>query len=249
MTETTETPKKTTTRKAASNQPKIHGALAQVLKNMSVAKGGMLPGNMGGKPYVTAVDLAAEAKRQFVGNGIIFVPNEEITKHEVITDSNGRKTVIVGIRGEYTLIHVEDGSVLTISGIGDGLATGTAVASNIASTNAQKNALLRTFMVTEQSVEDQANNGEAETPQSQAVNKARQPKAPAQPPAKTAGTDYRAKIMSEIIENDEDSRTREDVNALWVAILEEKKLADNAANRGKTVEELYTRLKSGEVAA
>ena len=126
MTEATETPKKTTTRKT-NTQPKIYAALAQVLSNMSVEKNGILPGNMSGKPYITAVDLAAEAKRQFVNNNIIFVPNEQITKHEVITDANGRKTVITGIRGEYTLIHTEDGSSLMISGVGDGLATGTAV--------------------------------------------------------------------------------------------------------------------------
>lgn len=248
MTETTET-KKTPARKSTANsQPKIHAALANVLSNMSVAKGGVLPGNMGGKPYITAVDLAAEAKRQFVDNGIIFVPNEEVTKHEVLSDDKGRRTVVVGIRGEYTLIHTADGSTLTISGIGDGLATGTAVASNIASTNAQKNALLRTFMVTEQSAEDAAKNGEQEPPESRAIAKARQPQAPKSPAPSPAG-DFKAKILKEIIQNDADDRTKDDVNALWDAILKEKKLADNAANRTKTAEELYTRLKSGEVAA
>lgn len=236
---------KTTGRKTVSTkQPKIHAALASVLSNMSVAKGGMLPGNMGGKPYITAVDLAAEAKRQFVENGIIFVPNEEVTKHEVLTDGN-RKTVVVGIRGEYTLIHVEDGSSLTISGIGDGLATGTAVASNIASTNAQKNALLRTFMVTEQSAEDAAKNGVPEqTPQSQAINKARQP----QVPAKGDGN-WHQKIVKEIINNPEDDRGKDDVNALLSQILKEKKLTSNDANRTKVYPELYERLKAGEVAA
>lgn len=241
VTETTE--KKTTARKpAATKQPKIYGALANILKALSVPKGGTLPSNMGGKSYITAVDLAAEAKRQFVENNIVFVPNEEVTKHEVLVDG-GRKTVVVGIRGEYTLIHVEDGSSLTISGIGDGLATGTAVASNIASTNAQKNALLRAFMVTEQSVEDAAKNGEGDSPtekQSPAARKVNAAKQPARPQQSTEGPDYREKIRAEIIENSEDSRTAEEVNEL------NKKLKSENSKSG--LKELYEALKNGEVA-
>ena len=240
-TETTE--KKTTPRKpAASKQPKIYESLAAILKSLSVAKGGQLPGNMGGKPYITAADLAAEAKRQFVENNIVFVPNEEVTKHEVIGGPSDRKTVIVGIRGEYTLIHVEDGSSLTISGVGDGLATGTAVASNIASTNAQKNALLRTFMVTEQSVEDAAKNGEGEPgggKQSAASRKVSAAKQPARPAA-AEGPDYREMIRTEIIENDQDSRTADEVNEL------NKKLKSENPKSG--LKELYEALKNGEVA-
>jgi len=142
--------------------PEVYKALAEILKNLSVAKGGTLPGNMGGKPYITAVDASAEVKRQFVANDLIFLPNEEVVRHENLTVGNSLKVAIV-IRGEYTIISTRDASKVSISGTGDGLATGTAVASNIASTNALKNALLRAFLITEQSVEDAAKNGEAPT--------------------------------------------------------------------------------------
>lgn len=142
--------------------PEVYKALAEILKSLSVAKGGTLPGNMGGKPYITAVDASAEVKRQFVANDLIFLPNEEVVKHENLTVGNSLKVAIV-IRGEYTIISTKDASQVAISGTGDGLATGTAVASNIASTNALKNALLRAFLITEQSVEDAAKNGEQPT--------------------------------------------------------------------------------------
>lgn len=147
---------------AAFEVPEVYKALAEILKNLSVAKGGTLPGNMGGKPYITAVDASAEVKRQFVANDLIFLPNEEVVKHENLTVGNSLKVAIV-IRGEYTIISTKDASQVAISGTGDGLATGTAVASNIASTNALKNALLRAFLITEQSVEDAAKNGEQPT--------------------------------------------------------------------------------------
>lgn len=142
--------------------PEVYKALAEILKSLSVAKGGTLPGNMGGKPYITAVDASAEVKRQFVANDLIFLPNEEVVRHENLTVGNSLKVAIV-IRGEYTIISTRDASKVSISGTGDGLATGTAVASNIASTNALKNALLRAFLITEQSVEDAAKNGEQPT--------------------------------------------------------------------------------------
>lgn len=136
----------------------VYTALGKILKDMSVEKGGQLPSNMGGKPYITAVDLSSEAKRQFVSNDLILLPSERIIKHEIVQSGN-RNAVVIGVEGTYTIASTKDGSSVTVGGAGDGLAIGTAVASNIASTNALKNALLRTFLVTEQSVEDQAKAG------------------------------------------------------------------------------------------
>lgn len=136
----------------------VYTALAEILKSLSVAKGGTLPGNMGGKPYITAVDAAAETKRKFVENDLVFLPSETVFKHETIIHKD-RLAVAIVVTGEYTIVSTRDGSSVTVSGTGDGLANGTAVASNIASTNALKNALLRTFLITEQSVEDAAKNG------------------------------------------------------------------------------------------
>ena len=137
----------------------VYGALANVLKSLAVEKNGTLPNNMGGKNYITASDAANEVKRQFVANNLIFVPHEEIFKHETIIFKD-RLNILIVVTGTYEIISTVDGSSVTVSGTGDGLATGTAVASNIASTNAFKNALLRTFLITEQSAEDAAKEGD-----------------------------------------------------------------------------------------
>jgi len=159
--------------------PHVVKALHAILSELGVAKGGVLPQNMGGKPYITAADVAKEVKTLLVKNDLVVYPDEKITKHEIRTEVANRYTVAVGIEGTYTFESVIDGSTRSVTGAGDGLAGGTAVASNIASTNTMKNALLRTFMITEQSVEDAAKNGtetEAEQGPSQAtraVSKAR----------------------------------------------------------------------------
>jgi hypothetical protein len=182
--------------------PHVHEAIAAILESLSVAKGGTLPGNMGGKPYITAVDAAAEVKRKFVENDLIFLPNESIFKHESIINKD-RINVLISITGEYTFISTRDGSSVKVSGTGDGLAGGTAVASNIASTNALKNALLRTFLITEQSVEDAAKGGD-ESPAAkpsatqQKIEQARRPAA--------ATSDAQAKIR-DWIGTDESRRT------------------------------------------
>lgn len=140
--------------------PAIHTALAAILKSLSVEKNGQLPGNMGGKSYITATDLNSEAKRKFVEHNLVLIPNEKVIKYEA--QSGTRLQILVAIEGTYTLISTVDGSIVEFGGVGDGVATGSAVASNIASTNALKNALLRLFLVTEQSVEDAAKAGSPE---------------------------------------------------------------------------------------
>ena len=161
--------------------PHVYTALAEILKNLSVEKNGTLPGNMGGKPYITAVDAAAETKRQFVANGLVFLPSEEVIKHETIQFKE-RLNVTIVITGTYTIVSTVDGSSVTVSGTGDGLATGTAVASNIASTNSLKNALLRTFLITEQSVED-ASKAVSDSPAGQSPAQRQIDKARAATPA------------------------------------------------------------------
>lgn len=210
----------------AYKTPHVHTAVAAILSNMSVAKGGVLPGNMGGKPYITAVDTASEVKKQFVENNLIFLPKERIFQHKEVINKD-RINVLIAITGEYTFISTVDGSSLTVSGTGDGLAGGTAVASNIASTNAMKNALLRTFLITEQSVEDEAKNGPAEPAQNQAVRTAQRPETTR--PTTSGGKE---KIRN-WIGSDEDRRTKVNTamelhksnglsgDALWNAIATE----------------------------
>lgn len=216
---------------------KVYEGVANILKHLSVEKGGVLPGNMGGKAYITAQDAAAEVKRQFVENNLIFLPHESLTKHEVVIFKD-RLNIATVIEGEYTIVSTEDGSSVTVSGVGDGLATGTAVSSNIASTNALKNALLRTFLITEQSVEDAAKNGVPDTAPAQSSNEAqrkvaqaKQATAPAAPAA--AGGELaqlNAKIRDYI---GSDNARRDDVNAR----IEAAKAANgnNATEARKTV--------------
>jgi hypothetical protein len=163
--------------------PHVHEAIAAILKSLSVEKGGVLPGNMGGKPYITAADAAAEVKRKFVDNDLIFLPNETIYQHKEVVNKD-RINVLISVTGHYTIVSTRDGSSVTVSGTGDGLAGGTAVASNIASTNALKNAMLRLFLITEQSVEDAAKNGDE--PRESAVAKKIQRAASTAPPATAA---------------------------------------------------------------
>ena len=197
--------------------PHVYTALAAILKSLSVEKNGQLPGNMGGKPYITAVDASAEVKRQFVENNLIFLPNESVFRHEVIAHKDRLNTTIV-ITGEYTIVSTVDGSKVTVAGTGDGLAGGTAVASNIASTNALKNALLRTFLITEQSVEDASKQGDTAAPSAtqQAINKARN--APAKP-AQGATSQERIRKW---IGNDE--ARKDQANAVVTRVKDEQKL-------------------------
>lgn len=144
--------------------PHVYSAVAKILRELKVDKNGTLPGNMGGKPYITAVDVSAAVKTLFADNDLVFFPNEEIFKHDTIVHKD-RVNVLISITGTYKIVSTVDGSSEVVSGTGDGLAGGTAVASNIASTNALKNALLRTFLITEQSVEDAAKNGTPDAPE------------------------------------------------------------------------------------
>jgi len=181
---------------------KVYEGVANTLKHLSVEKNGVLPGNMGGKPYITAHDIAAEVKRKFVENNLIFLPKETVVKHENI-QANNRLQVSIVVTGEYTIVSAEDGSSLTVSGTGDGLATGTAVASNIASTNALKNALLRTFLITEQSVEDAAKNGVPEESSSPAQAKIAKAQGGGQATRKSTGSpttagEYRTAILAAV---------------------------------------------------
>jgi len=197
--------------------PAVIGSIAKVLAAMSVEKGGVLPGNMGGKPYITAVDLSAEAKRQFVENDLIILPSEKVISHEVINNNN-RLTVAIVVEGTYTIISTKDGSHVVTGGVGDGLAIGTAVSSNIASTNALKNALLRLFLVTEQSVEDAAKDGVPEEKPAAAAKK-----------AKVTPESIKADI-AKIIAADDNSFTGPKVNDLG-----DKLIGTTEANRKWTV--------------
>lgn len=226
--------------------PHVHTALAAILKSMSVEKGGMLPSNMGGKSYIQAHDLAAEAKRQFVANDLIAYPTEELLKHEIVL-ANNRTLVATAIKAQYTLVSTVDGSSITITGIGDGLATGTAVSSNIASTNALKNAFLRAFLITEQSVEEQAKRGtdEPDSQAGRAVSAAKPKAAPQQ--SKTADLDtLRADVRAAWAETA--SAFGDDFNPQgYMDLGNEKFKGQKWASDGALLKQLAEAIRNGEV--
>lgn len=140
--------------------PHVHTALLAIYNELEVDKDGTLPSNMSGRAYVTAGNLSAKIKEQFVKHELIFHPvSERIWHHEVAQDKTQRTLIALSVEGTYRIISTKDGSSIEIGGAGDGLATGTSVANNIASTNALKNALLRLVMATEGGVEGQSKDG------------------------------------------------------------------------------------------
>jgi len=153
--------------------PAIYGAFAKVLAELSVAKGGTLPSNLGGSSYIKAADLSLEVKRLFVEHGLVVFPQERFTKHEVSINNEGRKVLTIGVETAAKIVAIEDGSFEVVSGVGDAVSNGnTSVTANIASTNAMKNLLMRALLITEQSVEDASKKEEAASSGSTAAQNA-----------------------------------------------------------------------------
>ena len=179
--------------------PHVHSALLEVTKKIEVEPDGTLPGNMGGKGYASATAVANHVKQLFVSNELILVANEEVVTSEQ-RELKERITQYIVVRGEYQIVSVKDGSTVTISAIGNGQATGTAVAANIASTFALKNALLRTFMISDQSAEDagMAEPGEKKASRLEKSVKATTPRRTTS--TKSPGSGARDKIKTEFIE-------------------------------------------------
>lgn len=144
--------------------PHVHKALLAIYGELAVEKDGTLPSNMSGKAYVTAGNLSASIKEQFIKHELVFHPvYERIIHHGVTQDKTQRTLVAISVEGKYKIVSTVDGSSIEIGAAGDGLATGTSVANNIASTNALKNALLRLVMATEGGVESASKDGIGES--------------------------------------------------------------------------------------
>ena len=228
-----------------NNTPKIYGAIHNILKALQVEKNGQLPPNMGGKGYATAEAVSNGVKELFVANNIILEANEEVAHVDTpdFTDKKTRFSIV--ITGKYRAIHIEDGSSISFSGTGTGLATGTAIAANIASTFALKNALQRTFLISEDSVEREGNTEQAapkQSPAQQAAASASKPAAKA-PAPKAADKDQEAahaRIRQLVTDGTYDAAN---VNALQVKLVKELGLP-----KGEVLVELEKRLAAGEVA-
>ena len=227
--------------------PHVHKAMYEILKSLSVEKDAKLPSNMSGKSYASAHSVSAEVKSKFVEHDLILYSNERMA-HVEYMQNNGRTQISVVIEGTYLVVSTVDGSSQSISGVGDGLALGTAVASTMASTNAVKSALMRTFLITEQSVEDAAKNGVGDAGQGQParvtqaeskISKARQPReTPAQAaPQESDAPNYRALIKGLI---DAGDVTPDKVNARWAEIATE---LDKPKGDASVMEKLYKEIK------
>ena len=178
--------------------PHVYTAMAAILKELKVEKDGTLPGNMGGKTYASAAAVSNEVKKLFAEHDLLFLADEEPIKHHIeVVDGRAFK-IFTSIKGTYTIISSRDGSSVTIGGVGDGIASSTAVSSNVASTNCIKNALLRTFLISENSVEEQAQMEQNVAPVAAAVATARRQAAPVSK-APQGVNDLKARIRDEFI--------------------------------------------------
>ena len=178
--------------------PHVYTAMAAILKELKVDKDGKLPGNMGSAEYASASAISEGVKERLANHECLFLSDEEPIKHEVhVVDGRAFK-IFTSIKGTYTILSSLDGSSVTVGGVGDGLASSTAVSSNIASTNALKNALLRTFMISENSVEEKSQKEQNVAPVAAAVATARRQAAPVSK-APQGVNDLKARIRDEFI--------------------------------------------------
>lgn len=157
-----------------NGQPKIYQAIHDILSEMKVEKNGQLPSNMGSAKYATAEAVSNATKNLFIDNKLILVPEEEVADISTPDFGDKKSRFMVTIRGNYQVVHIEDGSSINFSGVGQGLATGTAVAANIASTFALKNALQRMFLISEESVDTAGHTEQVQPRQTEAQRRVQQ---------------------------------------------------------------------------
>ena len=225
---------------------KIYDSIHKVLGHLSVAKNGTLPGNLGGKPYQTAEDISNEVKNQLVANKVIVEANEEVVKVESPDYGDKKMRFVITLKGTYRLIHIEDGSFITISGVGQGMGTGVSTAAAVASTFSLKSALLRTFLISESGVESEGVTEQAAPKQDRAqqtVAAATTPpkKSPVKAPADKDNKEALARISA-------DTGPGKKYNPADVSALNEKIAAELGKSKGEVMVELEKRLLAGEVA-
>ena len=134
---------------------KIYPALHKVMGELDVDKDGVLPANMSGSAYRTAEAITSAVRDLFSTHGLIFLPMDRVIE-STQEEFKNRMNYSVVIEGTYEIVHIEDGSSVTIRGIGRGVSTGTAVDANVASTFALKNALQRLLLISDNREEEAA---------------------------------------------------------------------------------------------
>ena len=225
---------------------KIYDSIHKVLSHLAVEKGGTLPGNLGGSAYHKAEDISNEVKNQLVANKVIVEANEEVVKVESPDYGDKKMRFVITLKGTYRLIHIEDGSFITISGVGQGMGTGVSTAAAVASTFSLKSALLRTFLISESGVEsegvtEQAAPKQDRAQQTVAAAVAPPKKSPVKPPADKDNKEALARISA-------DTGPGKKYNPADVSALNEKIAAELGKSKGEVMVELEKRLLAGEVA-
>lgn len=228
-----------------NNVPKVYAAIHQVLKALQVEKNGELPSNMGGKNYATAEAVSNGVKNLFVENNLILEANETVS-HVDTPDFGDKKTRFsIVITGSYRAIHIEDGSSISFSGTGSGLATGTAISANIASTFALKNALQRQFLISEDSVEREGQTEQAAPKQTPAQRTATQAATPPAPKKATGKANQDAQLrIKEKMSTAEEGTPYHNSNVAKMMDALAKQLDKP---KGEVMVELEQRLEAGEV--
>lgn len=224
-----------------NNTPKVFAAIHKVLKALQVDKNGELPSNMGGKSYATAEAVSNGVKNLFVENNLILEANEELADISTPDFGDKKSRFLVTTRGTYRAIHIEDGSSISFSGLGQGLATGTAIATNISSTFALKNALQRQFLISEDSVERDGQMEQAPPKQNSAQQQAAKATAPAAPKKLTGANGEAQKRVAAKMEDGTYDRER-------VTALNAKIAQSLGKSKGDVMVELEKALEAGEVA-
>lgn len=198
------------------NSKAVYRALHNVLRELDVDKDGVLPGNMGGSAYRSAEALTAGVRALFVQHDLILVPQESVSHNERY-EFNKRVEFTATVEGVYHIISAEDGSSVTIKGVGRGKSTGTTVDVNIASTFALKNALQRFFLVSDNKLEEEGmSDGSAPGPtkaERAAAKAAVTPQPKAKPVANNGEREAQAKIRAEYLNAEEPVLTKEEAGA------------------------------------
>lgn len=181
---------------------KVFAALHAVAAELDVDKDGVLPANMSGAAYRTAEAITSAVRALFTKNNLVIVPSEMVVEASNEEFKNRMQFTLV-VEGTYQIFHIEDGSSVTIGGVGRGVSTGTAVDANVASTFAFKNALQRLLLISDNRDEAAGmNDGSSQGPSKveRQAQLARERTAKRSPAKASPIRELQAKVRSEYIE-------------------------------------------------
>lgn len=132
---------------AAPNVPKVYGAIASVMAALSKEGIAKLQRNQQQGYQFRGIDSIYEAlSSKLVEHKLLMLPRVVEEKHEERTTKNGGLLIYATLKMEYDLISVEDGSLRTVSTIGEAMDSGDK-SSNKAMSAAYKYAAIQAFCI------------------------------------------------------------------------------------------------------